>query len=191
MLKAYAWHASCASSAPAHVHPDIQKLVPSERGMPAYALRLTPPLPCFRPCSVRMQKLEALKEARAAGAKRQVEEVDAAAAAAADAIADPEVERPVIQLAKKRRVSHRSLPDACLFLSAGGWSRRCSSDLQCSRPVDCAVLLCGECCWAAAVLRRPAHVRLLSPPSLPAQGGGHNGGTGGGRQQRRGRRAGR
>ena len=51
-----------------------------------------------------MQKLEAIKEARAAGAKRQAEEVDAAAAAAAAAIADPEVERPVIQLSKKRRV---------------------------------------------------------------------------------------
>ncbi len=62
---------------------------------------------CCRPLllrSVRMQKLEALKEARAAGTKRQVEDVDAAAAAAADAIADPEVERPTIQLAKKRRV---------------------------------------------------------------------------------------
>lgn len=77
-----------------------------------------------------MQKLEALKEARAAGAKRQVEEVDAAAAAAADAIADPEVERPVIQLAKKRRVSQ----EAFMFRAAGGWGRRCSSNLQCSRP---------------------------------------------------------
>lgn len=66
---------------------------------------LSPVCPSPRPCSVRMQKLEAFKEARAGGAKRQVEEVDAEAAAAARAIADPEVERPVIQLAKKRRVS--------------------------------------------------------------------------------------
>lgn len=51
-----------------------------------------------------MQKLEALKAARAEGAKRAAEEVDAAAAAAATAIAEPEVQRPVIQLPKKRRV---------------------------------------------------------------------------------------
>ena len=53
-----------------------------------------------------MQKLEALKAARAAGTKRAaVEEVDAAAAAAAAAIAEPEVQAPAIQLAKKRRLA--------------------------------------------------------------------------------------
>lgn len=51
-----------------------------------------------------MQKFEAIKQARAAGAKRGAEEVDAPAAAAAAAIAEEEVQRPVIQLQKKRRV---------------------------------------------------------------------------------------
>lgn len=56
---------------------------------------------------VRMQKLEAIKEARqgaGVGGKHMLDEVDAEAAAAADAIAEPDVQRPVIHLAKKRRV---------------------------------------------------------------------------------------
>lgn len=69
------------------------------------------------PRSVRMQKLEAIKEARAAGSKRQVGEVDAAAAAAAEELIEPEVERPVIQLPKKRRVA-----DSMAALAAGGGS---------------------------------------------------------------------
>jgi 2-keto-3-deoxy-6-phosphogluconate aldolase len=59
-----------------------------------------------------MQKLEAIKAARQiGGAKRGAEDVDAAAAAAAAALTEPDVERPVIQLAKKRRVG--TCPGAC------------------------------------------------------------------------------
>ena len=53
-------------------------------------------------CSVRMQKLEGLKQARVGGKRAAEEEQEVEAAAAT--IADPEVQRPVIRLQKKRRV---------------------------------------------------------------------------------------
>lgn len=89
------------------MHQNFPRLI----ALPQPAITTHPPTrphPCpFFPlpiCSVRMQKLEALKAARAEGAKRAAEEVDAVAAAAATAITEPEVQRPVIQLPKKRRV---------------------------------------------------------------------------------------
>ena len=53
-----------------------------------------------------MQKLEGLKQARVGGKRAAEEEQEVEAAAAA--IADPEVQRPVIQLQKKRRVGGSS-----------------------------------------------------------------------------------
>ena len=62
-----------------------------------------------------MQKLEGLKQARVGGRRAAEEEQEVEAAAAA--IADPEVQRPVIQLQKKRRVGACALA-ACLHRNA-------------------------------------------------------------------------